>query len=62
MSLANIEGKLSRAEMKNVMAGTGGSSCSIPNCCSITDCIGTCSASGHTCTCTGTSHTLTKTC
>ncbi len=27
MSLANIKGKLSRAEMKNIMAGSGGSSC-----------------------------------
>ena len=25
MSLANIQGKLSRAEMKNIMAGSGGS-------------------------------------
>lgn len=28
MSLANIEGKLSRAEMKNIMAGSG-SSCDV---------------------------------
>ncbi|MEO7048606.1 MAG: hypothetical protein ABI091_25120 [Ferruginibacter sp.] len=29
MSLANIQGKLSRAEMKNIMAGSeGGTSCS----------------------------------
>jgi len=27
MSLANIKGKLSRTEMKNIMAGSGGSSC-----------------------------------
>ena len=27
MSLANIQGKLSRAEMKNIMAGSGGSCC-----------------------------------
>ncbi len=27
MSLANIKGKLSRAEMKNIMAGSGGGSC-----------------------------------
>jgi len=27
MSLANIQGKLSRAEMKNIMAGSGGGSC-----------------------------------
>ena len=27
MSLANIQGKLSRTEMKNIMAGTGGSNC-----------------------------------
>ncbi len=42
MSLANIQGKLSRAEMKNIMAGSGdcqsrGSNCSSAthlNCCS----------------------------
>ncbi|MCK9404588.1 MAG: hypothetical protein M0Q26_14445 [Chitinophagaceae bacterium] len=27
MSLANIKGKLSRAEMKNIMAGSGSTSC-----------------------------------
>lgn len=27
MTLANIQGKLSRTEMKNIMAGTGGSNC-----------------------------------
>ena len=27
MSLANIQGKLSRTEMKNIMAGTGGQGC-----------------------------------
>ncbi len=27
MSLATIQGKLSRQEMKNIMAGSGGSSC-----------------------------------
>ncbi len=27
MSLANIKGKLSRTEMKNIMAGSGGSCC-----------------------------------
>jgi hypothetical protein len=31
MSLANIQGKLSRAEMKNIMAGSGGS-CSTSSC------------------------------
>jgi len=31
MSLANIQGKLSRTEMKNIMAGSGG--CSGPGCC-----------------------------
>jgi hypothetical protein len=30
MSLANIQGKLSRAEMKNIMAGSGtGGSCKV---------------------------------
>lgn len=27
MSLGNIQGKLSRAEMKNIMAGSGGGTC-----------------------------------
>lgn len=27
MSLGNIQGKFSRVEMKNIMAGTGGSGC-----------------------------------
>ena len=27
MSLANIKGKLSRMEIKNIMAGTGGGNC-----------------------------------
>jgi hypothetical protein len=27
MSLANIKGKLNRAEMKNIMAGSGGAYC-----------------------------------
>ena len=30
MSLANIQGKLSRTEMKNIMAGSGGYSCTSP--------------------------------
>lgn len=30
MNLANIKGKLSRAEMKKIMAGSGGYSCSSP--------------------------------
>ena len=33
MSLANIQGKLSRSEMKNIMAGSGGSgNCSYSSC------------------------------
>ena len=40
MSLANIQGKLSRAEMKNIMAGSGiSSSCgSVSNCSTGTEC------------------------
>ena len=33
MSLANIKGKLSRTEMKNIMAGTAGTACSATACC-----------------------------
>jgi len=29
MSLANIQGKLSRAEMKNIMAGSGSGTCTL---------------------------------
>jgi hypothetical protein len=29
MSLANIQGKMSRTEMKKIMAGSGGGSCTI---------------------------------
>lgn len=43
MSLVNIQGKLSRAEMKNIMAGSG-SNCS-DSCTSDSDCNGT----GNTC-------------
>lgn len=32
MSLANIKGKLSRTEMKNIMAGSGGNSECITHC------------------------------
>lgn len=32
MSLANIKGKLSRAEMKNIMAGSGGGGGAVCNC------------------------------
>ncbi len=39
MSLANIQGKLSRTEMKNIMAGSGGDNC--PTNCT-TDCTGLC--------------------
>lgn len=32
ISLANIQGKLSRTEMKNIMAGSGGAGTCGPNC------------------------------
>ena len=32
MSLANIQGKLSRTEMKNIMAGSGSDSCGLHHC------------------------------
>ena len=40
MRLAKIQGKLSRAEMKNIMAGSGGSG-TICNCNSNDNCSGT---------------------
>jgi hypothetical protein len=46
MSLVNIQGKLSRAEMKNIMAGSGGDNCP-------TNCTSACS-SGSNCRCCGT--------
>jgi len=41
MSLANIENKLSRAEMKNIMAGSGSTTCEYlhPSCSTDQDCI-----------------------
>ncbi len=44
MSLANIKGKLSRAEMKNIMAGSGDLICNcwIPACGSRNDFKATC--------------------
>jgi len=33
MSLENIQGKMSRMEMRNIMAGSGSSDCSIPCTC-----------------------------
>jgi len=39
MSLANIKGKLSRAEMKNIMAGSGDAACG-------SSCSGSCELSG----------------
>lgn len=47
MSLANIQGKLSRNEMKEIMAGSGTTSCT----CLETDPDGTCDGQGH-CKCT----------
>lgn len=39
MSLANIQGKLSRAEMKQIMAGSGGESCNTYWCSTNSDCV-----------------------
>jgi hypothetical protein len=45
MSLANIQGKMSRMEMRNIMAGSGGgSSCSDTLCTKDSDC---CPADPH---------------
>ena len=64
MSLANMQGKLSRAEMKNIMAGSDGVSgfedefacvakegkCNAKlKCCAPYDCLGDCPATGATC-------------
>ncbi len=38
MSLANVQGKLSRAELKNVMAGSGATNCETFTCYSNSDC------------------------
>lgn len=38
MSLANIQGKLSRAEMKNIMAGSGTCAARWDKCCTTSDC------------------------
>ena len=47
MSLANIQGKLSRTEMKNIMAGSGG----CPTNCYSNNQLGTCTKQSFGCTC-----------
>ena len=60
ISLANIQGKLSRIEMKNIMAGLGdvgscGSNCNLS--CTVTcngnNISGTCGANARGCFCSG---------
>jgi hypothetical protein len=46
MSLASMQGKLSRAEMKNIMAGSGGANCS-DSCTSDSDCNGSDNSCHH---------------
>ena len=50
MSLVNIQGKLSRTEMKNIMAGSGGT---CPTFCwnYSTSALGTCTPASFGCTC-----------
>ncbi len=51
MSLANIQGKLSRAEMKNIMAGSGGS-CPVGTRCTLPSGLpGKCYPAGYDCLC-----------
>ena len=50
MSLANIKGKLSRAEMKNIMAGSGDEGCNGVIVCNPDGPTG-CAAAGPTCSC-----------
>lgn len=49
MNLANIQGKLSRAEMKNIMAGSGSDGC----CTSDRDCGGNATYCSKAVACTG---------
>ena len=58
MTLANIQGKLSRAEMKNIMAGTGGTGCY--KCCRSNGVCSECSFSYSGATCPEAGNTLTK--
>ena len=51
MSLANIKGKLSRTEMKNIMAGSGGGGVT----CGMKDCIKIINGETKSAICTGTS-------
>ena len=59
MSLANIQGKLSRAEMKNIMAGSGSGTCgsgcnlSCSVACNGRVISGTCGANARGCFCSG---------
>lgn len=59
MSFDNIQGKLSRKEMRKILGGA--TSCS-NSCTSITDCLGTCSCNETTCTCQGATKSLVKSC
>ena len=46
MSLANIQGKLSRGEMKNIMAGSGSNGCPV-------DCMSSDCTTSNECVCYG---------
>ncbi len=52
MSLANIQGKLSRTEMKKIMAGSGALSCSTKDCYSGGTFV-ICTGTSGSCTCPG---------
>lgn len=64
MGLANIKGKLSRAEMKNIMAGSGGRCFDRHTYCGSTSQAGTCETnSNNKCVCnTGTASWLAEEC
>jgi len=62
IDLKTVNQILSNKEMKNVLGGAGTTSCSNSCGVSITDCNGTCTASGNCVTCKGATQTLTKCC
>jgi hypothetical protein len=63
MSLANMQGKLSRAEMKLILGGSDCSAtCPKGSSASITNCNGTCTGGDGYATCSGQTATLTKRC
>lgn len=63
MSLANIQGKLSRNEMKQIMAGSGCGTITCSSTCVLnTNCASACTNTGYAITCGGNYYTNAEIC